>query len=312
MMECGRVADLLPWLLNGTLEEGERDDVRSHLAVCTRCAGELEESAAAWAVQAAHPPSALLVDHAEGRPLAAAERRLVNEHLRECASCREQAELVAATLAVSLDESDQPAPQAVASPHSPWSRGLAAASIALLALLGAAALLWQVRTLDRERATLAVTNADLRRELETERRSARERGERLRELESRLGSLEGPRTGLAWAELLPAPDRQRGDDSVGARVAVDAAASGLVLVLVREDRTRYDRLRLELDGAAGEVLWRDEDLSLPQVEEVVVELPAPLLEDGRVFTLRLDGLRNERWRSVETYRLRVDRFADAR
>ncbi|HEY2737887.1 MAG TPA: zf-HC2 domain-containing protein [Thermoanaerobaculia bacterium] len=36
-----RVWDLLPWYANGTLEDGERRTVESHLAACSRCREEL-------------------------------------------------------------------------------------------------------------------------------------------------------------------------------------------------------------------------------------------------------------------------------
>lgn len=36
-----RVWDLIPWYANGTLDEGERRTVESHLAVCSRCREEL-------------------------------------------------------------------------------------------------------------------------------------------------------------------------------------------------------------------------------------------------------------------------------
>jgi len=34
--------DLLPWLVNETLEPGEREGVESHLAACSECRGEAE------------------------------------------------------------------------------------------------------------------------------------------------------------------------------------------------------------------------------------------------------------------------------
>lgn len=38
----GRAAELIPWLVNGTLAEKETAELRAHLAVCSLCRGDLE------------------------------------------------------------------------------------------------------------------------------------------------------------------------------------------------------------------------------------------------------------------------------
>lgn len=297
------MAELLPWLLNGSLEEEERVELRAHLAACSRCRQQLEESAAVWVMHAAHPPTSLLVDWAEGRPLAASERRLVAEHLESCESCRRQAELAAEVLAVDLDDGNEGEATPRATRRASWRQVVLAAAALLVAVL-AGSLLWQQRAVTRRAVELDEANTALRQELETERRRGEARGEEVRGLEDRLAILEAPRVGLAWTELRPTPDRMRGGDAPPERVEVDAAARGLVLVLARENQTRYDRLRLKVMGPGGETLWQADDLPQSSTKEVVLELAAPLLADG-ILTLRLEGEREDRWRPVETYRLRI-------
>lgn len=299
------MAELLPWLLNGSLEEEERAELRAHLAGCSRCRQQLEESAAVWVMHAAHPPTSLLVDWAEGRPLAAAERRLVADHLESCESCRQQADLAAEVLAVALDDGNEGEATPRAARRGSW-RTVVLAAAALLVTVLAGSVLWQERAVTRRAVELEEANTALRQELETERRRGEARGEEVRRLEERLASLEAPRVGLAWNELRPTPDRPRGGDSQPERVEVGAAASGLVLVLARENQTRYDRLRLQVMGAEGDPLWQADDLPQSSTKEVVLELPTALLADG-ILTLRLEGEREDRWRPVETYRLRIVR-----
>ncbi len=63
-MECDRVEELLPWLLNGTLEAGERAQVLEHLRGCARCRQALQDTRMAWGIYAWHPPAEALVAYA--------------------------------------------------------------------------------------------------------------------------------------------------------------------------------------------------------------------------------------------------------
>jgi anti-sigma factor RsiW len=107
-MDCDRVEELLPWLLNGTLENGERRQVLEHLRDCARCRQALADSRTAWETLAWHPPAAALVAHAAGTgsPGGEAEALAVEEHLAECPSCAAEMELVRTSRLLVEDEGE--------------------------------------------------------------------------------------------------------------------------------------------------------------------------------------------------------------
>ena len=47
-MNCDLAAELLPWLLNGTLEAGERRRLVEHLRGCSACRAALADTQVAW------------------------------------------------------------------------------------------------------------------------------------------------------------------------------------------------------------------------------------------------------------------------
>ena len=99
-MTCDHAIELLPWLLNGSLAEGERDEMWHHLEMCERCRQSLAETREAWSVFAQHLPSQDLVALAWGETPTAA----VEEHLVSCPSCA--AELELARMSRRLEEED--------------------------------------------------------------------------------------------------------------------------------------------------------------------------------------------------------------
>jgi anti-sigma factor RsiW len=106
-----RTLELLPWLVNGTLEGDERREVEAHLASCPECRGELAATRQAYEVYAAHLPAAALTAYVadpgapswevDGRPL---ERGLVEAHLAACGACRDEVEMLRAGLAAVDDD----------------------------------------------------------------------------------------------------------------------------------------------------------------------------------------------------------------
>lgn len=108
------VADLLPWLVNGTLEADERLRVEEHLARCDACRGELDATRSTFELYATHLPPWVLTAYAEdpgarryhpgdGPPL---ERALVDAHLAHCPTCREELELARASRAALEEEAE--------------------------------------------------------------------------------------------------------------------------------------------------------------------------------------------------------------
>ena len=90
---CQDTTELLPWLLNGSLEGEERRAVCEHLAGCESCRGELAESSEAWQMFAQHVPSLALAEYAVGMAPSAPDRERIERHLALCPSCRQELEL---------------------------------------------------------------------------------------------------------------------------------------------------------------------------------------------------------------------------
>src|SRR5687767_7396393 len=103
-IECERVAELLPWLKNRTLEGAEHRLVSEHLAHCGECQRESVETTFAWSVYQQHVPSRFLVDLAYDHPVVAAQRDLFDRHLSACPDCAEQLDLVRASRRLEPDE----------------------------------------------------------------------------------------------------------------------------------------------------------------------------------------------------------------
>ena len=126
-MTCEHAVEQLPWLLNGSLEAGERDEVWHHLETCESCRRALEETREAWSVFAQHLPSQNLVALAWGEPPSDA----VQEHLASCPQCA--AELELARMSRRLEEEDNVALFPAARPQREAGRayrGWRAAAIA--------------------------------------------------------------------------------------------------------------------------------------------------------------------------------------
>lgn len=92
-MNCETAIELLPWLLNGTLEASERDAVRLHLKDCEPCRWALAQTGEAWAVFDQHLPSAALVALAYGEAAPNLAAEWVEQHLATCARCAADLEL---------------------------------------------------------------------------------------------------------------------------------------------------------------------------------------------------------------------------
>jgi hypothetical protein len=110
-MNCELAVELLPWLLNGSLEAGERRDLIEHLRGCAACRSALAETRTAWEIFDWHPPAAALVAHAATAGSAGGGDRSplahgagdsgehpdsfdVEQHLASCPRCAAELELV--------------------------------------------------------------------------------------------------------------------------------------------------------------------------------------------------------------------------
>ncbi|HVT59039.1 MAG TPA: zf-HC2 domain-containing protein [Thermoanaerobaculia bacterium] len=96
-MNCDQATELLPWLLNGSLDQDERRRVVEHLAQCAGCRTALAETRLAWQLYAGHPPTAALVAHAYGEAEPGIGPDLLADHLASCPQCAAESELAQAS-----------------------------------------------------------------------------------------------------------------------------------------------------------------------------------------------------------------------
>jgi anti-sigma factor RsiW len=107
-MNCDQAIEFLPWLLNGTLEATEIDEVRRHLATCERCRAALKDTWDAGTIFAQHIPSDALVALAYGETPAGVDPAVAERHLASCPECA--AELELARTSRRLEEDDRIVP----------------------------------------------------------------------------------------------------------------------------------------------------------------------------------------------------------
>src|SRR5258706_3456071 len=104
-MNCDQAIEFLPWLLNDTLDAGEREEVGRHLETCTRCREALAETREAWRIVAQHLPTETLVALAYGESATDLDPALVERHLASCPQCAAELEMV--TTSRRLEEDDR-------------------------------------------------------------------------------------------------------------------------------------------------------------------------------------------------------------
>jgi anti-sigma factor RsiW len=92
-MNCDDAIEYLPWLLNGSLEDTERDEVQRHLETCERCRAALRDTREAWTVFSQHLPSEALVALAYGEVPEGIDPAVAERHLASCPECAVELEL---------------------------------------------------------------------------------------------------------------------------------------------------------------------------------------------------------------------------
>jgi len=126
-MSCQTTIELLPWLLNGSLEPEEREAVRSHVSGCETCRAELAETAAVWEMFDAHIPAWDLAAYAAGLFSTEWSQEDIHRHLGVCSRCRSELAGVEGSLGAR--------PEPVRRPSRPWKSALALAAVVLVAIL---------------------------------------------------------------------------------------------------------------------------------------------------------------------------------
>jgi predicted anti-sigma-YlaC factor YlaD len=150
--DCHTTSELLPWLLNGSLEAGERAAVLAHLAACESCRDELEATEQVRELVTRHVPSLALAEYAQGLKPAGMDVASIERHLGSCASCRRELEWAASDAVSDHDaarenvlEFERPVTrrQDVSRRESWWRHAALAAGLA--AVVSSAGLIWSLR-----------------------------------------------------------------------------------------------------------------------------------------------------------------------
>jgi anti-sigma factor RsiW len=92
-MTCDQAIELLPWLVNGTLEAEDRNEVRQHLKTCERCRTALADTLETLRLFDQHLPAQALVSLAWGETPADVDPALAELHLASCPQCAAEMEL---------------------------------------------------------------------------------------------------------------------------------------------------------------------------------------------------------------------------
>jgi hypothetical protein len=327
-MNCDKAIEFLPWLLNGTLEAGERDEVQGHLKSCERCREALAETRAAWSAFAQHIPTRDLAALAWGEAPTEIESATAEEHLASCPQCAADLEL--ARMSRRLEEEGNVAVfppartrrDAGAAPRSWRAAAIAACLAAAVSSLGWLYTLQQAGSparvaqaappqaapapvdgsLQQKLADLAAKVAALQASEQAAERSARESERQLAEVRKQS---ELPRASVLT--ILDTSAVVRGSEAEEAPapkvVHPSPLPSTLLLQGAKDGEESAGGRRAEIADAAGTRLRVEETLPNDQ-GYYALTLPAGFLKPGHRYTVRLQDPRSGKTR--ETYEIRVE------
>jgi hypothetical protein len=302
-MDCEHVAELTPWLINGTLQGDEGHRAREHLAQCRRCRQELGDTAAAWSVYQQHVPTEALVDHAFGRP-ATAPLDLIERHLESCEECAEQLELVQESRRLEQPEAADSLASSRwrSSPYWPYA-ALAAGVVCVIAIGGwirssqRAATLAQEQQAAQERlANLEAQNRQLR-ETQTHLGQA---GQEIARLQEQIKRLNQPQLNPLVQDLSPVESTQRAGGPNLNRLEIPPKTTAVTLILRSDNSATYRDYSIEIVDARRAVVWSASGLVRQPTDDYTITVPVEALPAGR-FTIRVYGQSNSRRVKSDTY-----------
>jgi hypothetical protein len=326
-MHCDEAIERLPWLLNGTLEPEEREQVRAHLAGCPACRQAWDDTRLAWEVFDQHlPPQVLLALASDQRAEGASgiDRGLAERHLAECPRCAAEVEMVRASRALLENEGVAVlAPRRAAPPRSWRNAALAAGLAGLVAATGWYGSSREVRSLESRLAETGrpappapapapAGGADRAAALEQENRRLREanvalsrEGEEAAEQIARLQEAPPPAAALNTPIVdLYTDTTVRGEGGEPAnQVAVPRGAELVQLIL--NARSETAATEVELADASGRVVWKGTGLVRSPDQNYTVTLGRRLLQPPGSYTLTLYGTAGGKRTRIESFPLNV-------
>ena len=305
MKPCQDTRELLPWYLNGTLEEIRRVAIDAHLASCEACRAELEETRIAVAVAVQHLPAEALVAHVAGRDIGV-DSELFETHLAACEECAEELALLRESHTALLGESVDAAPAEVA------AAGSAGVQTEDRTSSEQKVLAWRPRQKPAEAGKRsrprtgrvaawrrgAVAAALVAVVAGTAAMNARRQAVGLAE---RLAALDGPRINVALVDLYPDEMVLRGGTSDTPPAEVPAAAERATLILNSRQPSSSGPYRVEIRDLDGQEVQVIDGLTTDADGLLTLSVATASLEGERILVL-LDPASEE---PLEAYRVRT-------
>jgi anti-sigma factor RsiW len=336
---CDQVAELLPWYLNGTLDERDQREVRLHLEGCEPCRQALEETRLAGRIYGQHVPAEALVALAWGETPEGIDPDLLERHLESCPECAAELEMVRTSRRLEEDDRVALFPSRTTVPRTPaalprWRAAALAAGLAGLVVVGG--WVWtagRARSLDEQLArasrptstapqaptTAAPAGADRDRlaamtaEVERLRKSEVEMRAKEGEIREQLTRLAeagpvapSPQINAWISDLRPTSDVVRGGGAGNVYEVPVGTAAGLILLASHPETHRDHRIEI-VDGTGGgsKTVWSAEGLRRnPKTDDFSVTLPAGSLKPG-TYTIRISAEEGGKRVDLESYAIRV-------
>lgn len=336
-MNCDQVAELLPWYLNGTLDERDRGEVRLHLEGCKQCRQALEETRLAWRIFGQHVPAEALIALAWGETPEGIDPALLERHLQSCPECAAELEMVRTSRRLEEDDRVALFPSRTTAPPLPaalprWRAMALAAGLA--GAVAAGGWIWtagRARSLDeqlarasrppsaapqapagapagaeRERVAALASEVERLRQSEADlRQKEGEMREQLDRLADARPAASAPQINAWISDLRPTGDVVRGSSGNVYEVPAGTAA-GLILLASHSETHRDHRIEiLDSTGGTGKVVWSAEGLRRnPKTDDFSLTLPSGSLKPGS-YTIRLSAEEGGKRVELESYTIRV-------
>ena len=334
-MNCDQAIEFLPWLLNGTLEAAERDEVRGHLATCERCRAALKDTQGAWTIFNQHIPSHALVALAYGEIPAGVDPAVAERHLATCAECAAELELARTSRLLEEDDKIAVFPGARSRQEPAADRGsrtwraaaLAAGLAGLVAGAGWIHELQQAGSLAEQlaRKPAAVQEArpatpvpppsqeiaDLKSQIQASQQNQEKLARELDEAQGKMASLEQSAGAFlqpqinAWSGAVNPAEVVR--DAGGSAEANEQVLPANRLALPVLGAESVNALRdIEILDSQGKVRWSGSGLrSTADGQEYKFAIPPGFLKPGR-YTIQLYAKENGGRVKHESYKIRVE------
>jgi anti-sigma factor RsiW len=342
-MNCDQAIEFLPWLLNGSLEATERDEVERHLATCERCRAALKDTQDAWTIFCQHIPSDALVALAYGEVPEGIDPAVAERHLATCPECAVALELARTSRRLEplkrddkiLDFREARSRQEPVADRGSRTWRAAALAAGLAGLIAGAGWIHEFQQagslaerLARKPAAVQETRpaappppiggsgqsssqevATLKSELQTSQQNQEKLARDLDEVTSKMASLEKS----AGAFLQPQVNAWSG--TVSSEVVRDAGGSpeaneqvlpGNRLALPVLSAESANALRdVEILDGRGTVFWKKSGLLSTKDQEYTIGIPPGFLKPGR-YTIQLYSNQNGKRVKRESYKIRVE------